>query len=58
MYKTFVTNIAMYLLYSDNIKQAIMDDKNEKPLNLTEIMEEDITDIENVPDPSEYIQMA
>jgi len=47
----------IFLLYSDNIKQAIMDDKNEKPLNLIEIME-DVTDIENVPDPSEYMQMT
>jgi len=43
------------MLHSGNIKQAIMDNRNEKSLNSIEIMEEDT---ENVVDPSEYRQMA
>ena len=44
------------MLHSGNIKQAIMDDRNKKSLNPIEIMEEDVADTKNVPDPSEYMQ--
>ena len=48
----------VFILHSDNIKQAIMDDRNKKSLNPIEIVEEDVADMENVLDPSEYMQMA
>jgi len=35
-----------------------MDDRNKKSLHPVEIMEEDVPDTENVPDPSEYMQTA
>ena len=41
-----------------SIKQAITDDRNEKSLNPIEIMEEDVGDMEHIPDPSEYMQTA
>jgi len=49
-------NVTMFC--SDNINQAIMDDRNKKSLNPIEILEEDVADKENVPDTSEYMQMA
>jgi len=46
------------MLHSGNLKQAIIDDRNGKSLNPIETMEEEVADTENVPDPSEYMQMA
>ena len=46
------------MLHSGSIKQAIMDYRNKKSLNPIEIMEEDVGDMEHIPDPSEYMQMS